>query len=167
MLCVCVCVWTHKRMVNPETERELKRLNIDTKEEQLLVNHGGWRLRTRTVKVPLVPTQHSSCVSLNVLHNVTSPSGPDTTDAESIQTCLQFVTDQLQKWYHIVSDVADTTSVDSSPPTLQHEGDFTQHHTPSSEGYYLIWQRINQDPHDSLYQHTTPPKKDMENLRNQ
>ena len=58
-------------------------------------------------------------------------------------------------------------SVDSSSPALQHEGDFTQHHTPSSEGDYLTPQRINQDPHDSLYQHTTPPKKDMENPRNQ
>ena len=58
-------------------------------------------------------------------------------------------------------------SVDSSSPTLQHEGYFTQHHPPSSEGDYLTPQRINQDPHDSLCQHTTPPKKDMENLKNQ
>ena len=89
--------WTHKRMANPETERELKQLNIDMKEEQLLVNHRGQRLRTRTVKVPPVPSPCSSSVPLNVLHNVTSPSGLDTMDAESIQTCLQFTTDQLWK----------------------------------------------------------------------
>ena len=58
-------------------------------------------------------------------------------------------------------------SVDSSLPTLQYKGDFTQHRTPSSEADYLTSQRINQDPHDSLYQHTTPPEKDMENPRNQ
>ena len=37
---------------------------------------------------PPVPPPCSSSVPLNVLHNVISPSGLHTTDAESIQTCL-------------------------------------------------------------------------------
>ena len=138
-------------MANPEMQRELKQLNIDTKEEQLSVDHGGQRLRTRTVKAPPVPPPCSSSVPLNVLHNITSPSGLDTMDAESIQNHLQFATEQMQEQHRIVSNIPDTTSVDSSSPTLQQEGDINQHCTPSSEGDYMTPQKLMQDPHETVY----------------
>ena len=132
-----------------------------------MVDHGGQRLRTRTVKAPPVPPPCSSSVLLNVLHNITSPSELDTTDAESIQNHLQFATKQMQEWHCIVSEVPDTTSVDSSSPTLQQEGDINQCHTPSFEGDYMTPQKLMQDPHKTVYQHTTPPEEDIENPRNQ
>ena len=55
--------WT-KGMANPQTQRELKRLKINMKEEQLYADHGGWMLRARTVKTgtapPLLPPGSSS-----------------------------------------------------------------------------------------------------------
>ena len=130
-----------------------------------MVDHGEQRLRTRTVKAPPVLPPCSNSVPLNVLHNITSCSGLDTTDAESIQNHLQFATKQMQEWHCIVSDVPDTTSVDSSSPTLQQEGDINQCYRPS-EGDYMTPQKLMQDPHKTIYQHTTPPEKDMENPRN-
>ena len=51
-------------MANPHTHREFQHLKIDTKEEQLPPEQGGWRLRARTVKtgtaLPLPPPQSSS-----------------------------------------------------------------------------------------------------------
>ena len=155
-------------MANPETERELKRLNIDTNEEQLPVSQGGWRLRSRTitVKAPPVPPPRSSSAPLSVAHDPSDTTpGLDTTDAESIHTWLQFATEQMHRRHCITSDAPDTTSVASSSPTLQQEHEFSQHHTPSSHDDYMIPQNL--DLHDSLYQHTTPPEKDMENPRNQ
>ena len=85
-------------MANPETERELKRLNIDTNEEQLPVSQGGQRLRSRTVtvKAPPVPPPRSSSAPLSVAHDPSNTTpGLDTTDAESIHTRLQFATEQM------------------------------------------------------------------------
>ena len=128
-------------MANPETERELKRLNIDTNKEQLPVSQGGEILRSRTitVKVSPVPPPRSGSAPLSFAHDSSDTTpGLDTTDAESIHTQLQCATDQMHRRHCIASDAPGTTSVASSSPTLQQEHEFSQHHTPSSHDDYMI-----------------------------
>ena len=111
------------KMTNPQTQRELKRLEIDIREEQLHQKPGGRRLQGRTITSasPLPPPQSSSYPpitaqipptinhsSLNQRDSTTLlrnyfeqnpglPGGLNITDANSISQWLQFATEQLKK----------------------------------------------------------------------
>ena len=134
-------------MTNPRTARELKHLEIDTKETQLPATQVGRRLRSRIIganKPPPVPPPRSSSVPADQSH-VQSPStvtksrinqrdptplprsflernqgssgALDTTDVESISQTLQFASEQLRERHRVMSDTHGDTTPEVTSPT--------------------------------------------------
>ena len=131
------------KMTNPLTQRELERLEIDTREEELPPKLESRRLwgRLITFALPVNPPWWSSVTPITaqipptIKHsrqNQRDPTplprsyikqkpecsgGLDTTDADSISQGLQFVTEQLKKRHRLGSEIHDMTSLQSTTPT--------------------------------------------------
>ena len=151
-------------MANSRTERELRRLRIDTQEDRLPPEQGGRQLRGR--KIPPIPPPRSLSVPISYTRDemskgngkdasplVLSPSGQytklhpgmDTSDAESIDQQLRFVTTQLKEHFRIEDDSPDTTmpegATSPSPQLSSHR------QTSSSENEYMTpWKQPLQTP---------------------
>ena len=150
-------------MANSQTERELRQLCIDTQEDCLPPEQGGRQLQGR--KIPPIPPPRSLSVPLSYTREemskgkdasplVLSPSGQytklcpgmDTSDAESIDWQLRFVTTQLKEHFRIEDDSPDTTmpegATSPSPQLSSHR------QTSSSENEYMTrWKQPLQNPH--------------------
>ena len=128
-------------MANPWTERELRRLRINTREDQLPPEQGGRQLRGRKVppvpppRAPSIPTfqteQKKKRNDKDATHVVfshkeqyrSSSTGMDTSDVESIEQKLRFATAQLKECHQIADESPDSSTVEDarspSPPAVE------------------------------------------------
>ena len=143
----------------------MQQLRIDTQEDRLPPGQGGRQLRGR--KIPPIPPPRSLSVPISYTREemskgngkdasplVFSPSGQytklhpgmDTSDAESIDQQLRFVTTQLKEHFRIEDDSPDTATPEGatspSPQLSSHR------QTSSSENEYMTpWKQPLQNPH--------------------
>lgn len=166
-------------MQNARTERELRRLNIDTNQAQLPAAEGGRQLRSRTVAnkppPPVPPPRASSAPAPKVREGFAREPTPfpggetsniDTTDVESIDHRLGFAHQQLME-RHRLNEPVQSSSPDSVSATLRPEEsqkdvtDTHAHNSPSSEGDYMTPDRHVQpslgDAQNPPMPHFLPP----------
>ena len=136
-------------MADARTQRELRRLKIDTREDQVDVQHGGRQLRRRVVppipppRVSSAPIQHTENVSQHTskrdttshithVHPPESTPTMESSEVESIDRQLRYATSQMFRERYRLDDEQSTTSADPTSPTVMNR---SQSETPSDSQY--------------------------------
>ena len=106
-------------MANPQTQRELRHLCIDTNEGHLIPQQGTRQLQNRTIAAaPPIPLQRSRSVPItDPQQHQTTHTTHNPTPAESITNRPLFASEHLRERYRLADDNHETTTPEtiSSP----------------------------------------------------